>query len=117
MSREIFISINLDARCKSHEVQDAQVYNNSPCQLNPFRQVTNCNNMYLLANYLAGFKLPIGIFKYYKWTSCRNRIRLYAYVKKTGNAERAGPLKNPIDMHSVITENQPICMLYLCIGI
>ena len=49
MSRKIFISINFDAGWKSDEVRDAQVYNNSPGKLNPFRQVTNCNNMYLLA--------------------------------------------------------------------
>jgi len=49
MSREIYTPINFDARWKSHEAQDAQVYNNSPGQLNPFGQVTNCNNMYLPA--------------------------------------------------------------------
>ena len=43
-------------------MQDAQAYNSSPGQLNPFRQVTKCNNMYLLAIYLTGFKLPGGIF-------------------------------------------------------
>jgi len=62
MSREIFIPFNFDAPGKIHEVQDAPVYNISPGQLNPFPQVTNCNNMYLPAFYLPGFRLPIGIF-------------------------------------------------------
>jgi len=76
MSREIYTGINFDARWKSHEVHDAQVHHNRTGQLNPFRQVTNCNNMYLPAIYLSGFKLPIGIFRYYEWTSCQNRVRL-----------------------------------------
>jgi len=48
MSRNIFPVVNFDAHEQIHEVQDAQVYHNRLGQLNPFRLVTICNNMYLL---------------------------------------------------------------------
>ena len=47
MSR-YFLALHFFAHGQIHEVQDAQIYHNRLGQLNPFQQVTICNNMYLL---------------------------------------------------------------------
>ena len=86
-------------------MQDAPVYNNSPGQLNPFPQVTNCNNMYLPAFYLPGFRLPIGIFDITNGQVTEMELDYTHILTNPEMPNMPGKLKIRYDRHSAISDN------------